>query len=258
MNENLVKWIVILALLLVLLAVLYGIYRYIRQVIREKVSMFSRLMFGTSDLAQGMREREREVAVTPKSVASATRLYLPSIMKDFPEFHYDEIKTRAENVLLSFLRSVDEQNAALLTEGTDELKEKLSLKIQMLKREGQKEHYADLKVHRTEICQYRRLKGRCSVVLQSAVGQIHYLEKDGQIIKGRRDLQEQTKYNVELIYIQDRETVENMGDAGLALNCPNCGAPLPGLGAKQCSYCGSPVVEFNIRTWNFSSVTEVR
>ena len=65
------------------------------------------------------------------------------------------------------------------------------------------------------------------------------------------------KYNIELVYIQDRETVENIGESGLGLNCPNCGAPLESLGAKVCRYCDTPVVEFNIKTWGFSSVKEV-
>ncbi|MCM1046467.1 MAG: zinc ribbon domain-containing protein [Candidatus Gastranaerophilales bacterium] len=256
MNKNLTGVITVLVLLLILAAILYGVYRYIRKVINGKVRQFSRALFGTSDLIQGMRDREREVAETPKSVTSATNLYLPSIMKDFPEFHYDEMKSRAENVLTSFLRSVDMQNPSLLTEGTGELQDKLSMRIEMLKREGQKEHFSNIKIHRTEIGQYRKAKGRCSVVLQSAVEYFHYLEKDGQLIKGKREFKEQTRYNVELIYIQDRDTVENLGDAGLALNCPNCGAPLPGLGAKKCAYCDTPVMEFNIRTWNFGNVSE--
>ena len=43
----------------------------------------------------------------------------------------------------------------------------------------------------------------------------------------------------------------------LGLNCPNCGAPLPGLGAKKCIYCDTPIVEYNLRVWNFSRVEEV-
>ena len=258
MNKNLIGLIIILVLLLILAALIYAAYRYIRWVIAGKVSQFSRMVFGTSNLMQGMQKRENEVANTPKSVASATGLYLPSIMKDFPEFHYDEMKTRAENVLTSFLRSIDAQNSALLTEGTSELKEQLQMRIQTLRMEGQKERFSDILVHRTEIQQYRKTKGRCSVVLQSAVEYIHYIEKSGRILKGKRELKEQAKYNVELIYIQDRDTVENLGDSGLGLNCPNCGAPLPGLGAKKCAYCESPVVEFNIRTWNFSIVKETR
>lgn len=249
--------IVVLSLVLVLvLTVGIGIYLIYRKV-HNTVTSYSRLMFGTDDPVAGLKKVELENAGTPKSVASATGLYLPQIMRDFPEFHYDEMKNRAENVLASYLRSIDENNTTLLTEGMEELKENLRMRIQMLRSKGCSEHFQRIHIHRTEINQYRRQKGRCSVVLQSAVEYIHYVEQSGKVVSGRKDLKEQARYNVELVYIQDRDTVENLGDSGLGLNCPNCGAPLPGLGAKTCIYCDTPVVEFNIRIWNFGAVKEV-
>jgi len=251
-NARLIAIIIILVLLLVLVGLIY--YGYIK--IRNKIRRFSRQVFGTSDIMDGIKNMEMEQSVTPKSVSAATGLYLPKITKDFPDFHYGEMKTRAENVLISYLRSVDAQNTNLLTEGTSELKDSLRMRIESLRNSGQKEHFQNIKIHRTEISQYRKTKGRCSVVLQSAVEYIHYVEKDGSIQKGRNDIREQSKYDIEVIYIQDRDLVENLEDAGLAMNCPNCGAPLPMLGAKICEYCDSPVVEFNIRTWNFAAVKE--
>lgn len=254
MSGVLIVIIVILVLLLVLIGVIY--YAYMK--IRDKVRGVSRILFGTDSVVEGMQKREMETAIIPKSVSSATRLYLPSIMRDFPEFHYDEMKTRAENVLTSYLRSVDAQDAGYLTEGTNELKDELLMRIEMLKSQEQKEHFENIVIHKTEINQYRKSKGRRSVVFQSAVEYKHYLEEDGKIIEGRDDLQKQTKYNVEVIYIQDQDMVENIKDSGLGLHCPNCGAPIPSLGIKICEYCDSPVVEFNMRTWNFSKVKEVR
>ncbi|MBO4981896.1 MAG: zinc ribbon domain-containing protein [Lachnospiraceae bacterium] len=254
MKGILIAIIIILLLLLVLAGIIY--YAYTR--IREKVRQFSTVMLGNASITEGIKQRDLEVANTPRSVGSATGLYLPQIMKDFPEFHYDEMKTRAENVLMSYLRCIDGGSAASLTEGTNELRDKLKMRIQMLKSQGQREHFESIRIHRTEIREYRKTKGRCSIVFQSAVQYIHYVEKDGQILRGRKDLTDQSKYNVEVIYIQDPDLVENIKDAGLAMNCPNCGAPLPGLGAKKCEYCDSPVLEINIRTWNFSSVKEAR
>ncbi len=252
MYKTLVAAIIVLVFVLVIIGIIY--YAYVRIV--RKARTYSRMLFGTDSLLQGIKQADAEAAVTPKSVSSATSLYLPRIMKDFPEFHFDEMKARAENVLVSYLRSVDGQNAALLTEGTNELKEKLRMRIQMLQNTDQKEHFQNIRVHKTELYQYRKTKGRCSVVFQSALECLHYTEKAGQLLKGRKDRLEQAKYNVEVIYIQDRDTVENLGEDGLGLNCPNCGAPLPGVGAKKCAYCDTPVIEFNIRTWNFSSVAQ--
>lgn len=242
--------IIVLVLLLILAAVIYIAYRNISR----KVRGYSKMIFGTESVGQGLSQMQAEYAETPKSVSSATGLYLPRIVRDFPEFHYDEMKERAENVLVSYLRGIDGQNAALLTEGTSELKEKLSMHISMLKAQNIREHYEGIRVHRTEIHQYRKEKGRCSVIFQSAVEYRHYSEQQGKILAGRSDLKSQAKYNIRMIYVQDRDVIGATKDAALGLNCPNCGAPLSSLGAKICAYCDTPLVEFNIRIWNFSDV----
>ena len=233
MSGNLIAIIVILVLLLVLAGIIYYAYCNIRKKLRDT----SRMLFGTDSMIEGMKQREKEVEMTPKSVSSATNLYMPSIMRDFPEFHYDEMKSRAENVLTSYLQSITKQNPALLSEGTRELKEQLRLRLEML--------------------QYRKQRGRQSIVLQTAVEYFHALKENGKVIRGSEEHKEQAKYNVELVYIQDQDMIENQEDAGLGLNCPNCGAPLPGLGAKKCIYCDTPIVEYNLRVWNFSRVEEV-
>ena len=252
MSVGLILGIIFLILLLAVMGV--GFYAYLK--IRDKVRNVSRNVFGTEDIVEGMKKAERETAATPRSVSANTSVYLPKITKDFPDFHYDEMKTRAENVLFSYLQAVDAGNASLLTEGTSELRDSLAMHLQMLENQMEKEYFDNAKIHRTEIFQYRKAKGRCSIVFQYSIEYIHYVEKNGQIVRGRKDLREQAKYNVEVMYIQDREMVENMDDMGLAMTCPHCGAPLPKLGAKKCEYCDSPVVEFNIRTWNFCSVKE--
>lgn len=249
--------IIILVLILTVMGIAYYAYRRIK----KKIQTFSMQTFHTPDLMptlmQAMQTSGEESDYTPKSVSAATSVYLPNIMKEFPDFHYDEMKRRAENVLTSYLRSLDELDASCLTEGTSELENKLKLQIGMLRDAGKNEHYQNVKIHRTEIYNYRKTKGRCSVIFQSSVQYNFWAQKGSQVTEGARDRLYQRKYNVELIYIQDREVVENFADSGMAMNCPNCGAPLPKLGAKKCAYCDSPVVEFNIRTWNFSDVQQV-
>ena len=170
MNGSLIAIIVILVLCLVLAGIIY--YAYCR--IREKLRDTSRMLFGTDSMIEGMKQREAEVEMTPKSVSSATNLYMPSIMRDFPEFHYDEMKSRAENVLTSYLQSITGQNPALLSEGTKELKEQLRLRLEMLQNQSQRESFENIHIHRTEIHQYRKQKGRQSIVLQLSL--IHISE----------------------------------------------------------------------------------
>ena len=231
-----------------------GVYAYRR--IKGKIGDLANAPLQTTMIMKGLQDAAQEIECAPKSVSAATSLFLPRILKDFPDLHYEEMKRRAENVLVSYLRSVDRLDASLLTEGTSELRNKLKLRIEMLQAAGKEEHFQDIKIHQTEICAYRKIKGRCSIVFQSAVQYGYWATADGQAGEGSRDRLRQSRYDVELIYIQDRELAENMEDSGLAMNCPNCGAPLPKLGAKKCAYCDSPIVEFNIRTWNFSDVRE--
>lgn len=254
-----VGMIIILVLLLGVMGTGYYAYRRIRRKFRmfkSDLRNFSSMAFGTPNIMQGLQNVEKEAEVTPKSVSAGTSIYLPTIMREFPDFHYDEMKRRAENVLTSYLRSLDELDASLLTEGTSELQDKLRMNIDMIRDAGKRVHYKNVKIHRTEINSYRKTQGRCGIVFQTAVQYNYWSEKGGQVTDGAKDRLRQSRYNVEMIYIQDRDLVENTADSGLAMNCPNCGAPLPKLGAKKCPYCDSPVMEFNIRTWNFSSVQE--
>lgn len=245
--------IIILVLALTVLAGGYVAYSKISRKVRE----FSNAAFGTDSIVEGFQKIEKEAEITPKSVSAATNLYLPQIMRDFPEFHYEEMRNRAENVLTGFLQGIDTGSMTRLTEGTtSELREKLRMRIDALKSENAEEHFRNILIHRTEIKSYRKIKGRCSILFQSAVQYNHYKERNGKTVLGSADRLEQSRYNVEMIYIQDREMVENQADSGLAMNCPNCGAPLPKLGAKKCLYCDTPIVEFNIRIWNFSDVEE--
>lgn len=245
--------IIILVLILIILISCYIAYRKIRNKVRE----FSRMAFGTEDIREGFQNVEKEAEITPKSVSAATSLYLPQIMRDFPEFHLEEMKNRAENVLSSYLQCVDRKSLDDFAEGTtSELREKLRMKITDLDSEGSEQHYRNIRIHRTEIKSYRKLKGKCSIVFQSSVQYNYFKERDGKVIEGSRDKLKQSRYNVEMLYIQDVGLLENAEDMGLAMNCPNCGGPLPKLGAKTCMYCGSPILEFNTRIWNFSDVEE--
>ncbi len=243
---------------LVLILIIIGAIFYAVRKVRRRVQDFSQMAFGTPDIAQGLRSTEQEYLATPRSVTSATSMYKPMIMRDFPEFQIDEMRARAENVLVSFLRSVDEAKVELLTEGNTELKNQLHLRIDMQRMENKREHFEDLKIHRTEIARYKKQKGLCVVVFQSAIQYVTYIEEFGKPVYESQKKLKQAKYNIELAYVQDHEQVENLHDAALGLTCPNCGAPIKGLGAKVCAYCDSPIVELNIKAWNFNKVTEVR
>ncbi len=248
--------IIILVLILIIIASITAIVLFIR----GKVKEFSQMAFGTDSIGEGIRKTEMEYANTAKSVAGATRLYLPQIMKDFPEFHYEEMRERAENVLRSYLYSINEESSSHLTEGTDELRAELDTEIAMRRSEDTREHFENIQIHRTEIFRYNKERGRVSVIFQSAVGFVNYVERAGKVLRGKKDRLTQSRYNVEVSYIQDRQYIQETGMDGHSLSCPGCGAPITGLGKERiCKYCGTAVTEvFNINVWMFTGVIPVK
>lgn len=244
--------------ILVFLLLVIGSIFYLVNKAKRAVESFSQDAFGTSDIREGFRQVEQEYASTPKSVSAMTSLYLPKIKRDFPEFQYDEMKVRAENVLTSYLLAVDGMNVGALREGNKELRDKLEMRIQMLRGAGNREKFGSIKIHRTEISDYRKQNGRCIITFQTSLQYYHTLkDENGKLLSGKEEMLTQAKYNTDLIYIQDREVLKDERDLSLGINCPNCGAPVSGLGSKTCEYCGTPIIELNIYAWTFSNVCEV-
>ena len=70
--------------------------------VRRRVRRLSRDMFGTDSLIKGYKEQKKQVSESPVSVRSMTKIYLPQIQADFPDFDYQFYKTKAESVLRSY------------------------------------------------------------------------------------------------------------------------------------------------------------
>lgn len=247
--------VVILVLILLIVIGVAGIVFYVS----HKLKQLSYTFFGTTNLTQSARAVREEYATTPKSISAMTSILLPQIMSDFPDFNYDEMKNRSDMVLTEYIRGVSERRTGTLKDGNAELKQQLENKVESLKARGLYERHDGFRIHRTEITQYRKVDGRCIITFQSSAECTHYVESEDthSLVEGSKDYKYQTRYNVDLIYVQNRDIVEQELDNALGVNCPNCGAPLKSLGAKVCEYCGTPVVEINIHAWSFSAVTEV-
>nr|MBP3598547.1 zinc ribbon domain-containing protein [Eubacterium sp.] len=250
------KYIPLIIILVLILAIIISIYVGVQH-IRRKTREFSLQVFGTENITQAAEQMRQEYATTPKSVSAMTSLMLPRITKDFPEFQYDEMKERAINVLTSYLQAITLKDMAGLTDAGEELKEQLRQHLQMLSNEGKHEHFDQVQFHRTEISQYRKTDGRCIITFQSAIGCYHYItNSNGSIIEGTKDYKYQTRFNVDLLYVQNRDLVEDQATQVLGVHCPNCGAPIKALGDKFCEYCGSPVTEINLHAWTFCNIEE--
>ncbi len=223
--------------------------------IRKKIERFSLAAFGTKNLAEGCGRQLDELASTPKSVTGMTRLMEPQIARDFPDFNWLEFRDKAENMLTCALCAIEEKNPDLVKDASDEVRSQIENRIHANETEGVKEVFDRIRIHQTEIANYEKKQGKCIIKLQSAIEYLHYKEQNGKIIEGDKERLEQTRYNVELLYIQN-QAIAGMDNA-VGTTCPNCGAPITNLGAKFCEYCGSGVEELNLKVWSLHRFYEV-
>jgi predicted lipid-binding transport protein (Tim44 family) len=221
-----------------------------------KLRQLSQAAFGTDSFIEGYKNQTDILAETPKSVSGMTRLMEPQIMRDFPDFSWEQFKGKAENMLTSAFLAISADNPAKLTsDASDSLKDQIRNIVEANKAAGIKETYSDIQIHQTEIANYRHEAGKCIITIQSAVGYLHYKEQDGRLVGGQKERKTQTKYNTELIYIQDAGIAGY--DNAVGTTCPNCGAPITNVGNFRCEYCGSQVTPINIKVWSLHKFYEV-
>lgn len=205
-----------------------------------------------------LQEAEKQadiLAETPKSVSGMTRIFGPQIARDFPEFSLQQFSNKVENLLVAALTAVTEGDAGMPDDVSEELRLQLENTIADNRREKIREVYAQVKVHQTEVTNYEKKGGTCVITFQSAVEHYHYKERDGKLIWGERERKQQTKYNTELLYIQDERLVD--GGNAIGTTCPNCGAPIKQLGMMRCEYCGLAVTPVNLKVWKMHRFYEV-
>ena len=215
--------VVVVILLCVVIVITLGVWA-----ITNRVKKFSRDVFGTENLAEGINRQADLAAETPKSVSGMTRLMEPQIMRDFPDFSWEEFKHRAENMLTSALLAITSGDVTTIVDASDTLKEQIRNRIGDNEASGVKENFEQIKIHQTEISNYHKEKGTCVITIQSSVEYFYSKMRGDELIAGSKERKTQTKYNTELIYIQDSDLAEF--DNAIGVSCPNCGAPIKGLG----------------------------
>ena len=227
-------------------------------IIKSKVSKFSQQAFGTKSFLEGYNEQKRKLSETPRSVHSMTPIYLPRILKDFPEFDYERYRIQAQSVLRGYLNAITTGSTATLPKDiTVALKNHIQEIIENLNENNQRQYFTEPVIHDAQISRYIKNGVSVTVMFNVSVGMFAYTEDaNGSVINGSKTEKLQTIYEVGLLYVQDVEKMGLYNENGLGLHCPNCGAPVRNLGMKFCEYCGSAVIEVNTRVWKFNSVEE--
>ncbi len=240
MPYNYLFWIIPLVIIL-------GTFAYITQ----KIRYFSRQLFGTNSLIEGLRQEKLAQSNTPRSLNSMEPVYLPMIKKDFPGLNIDELKKKAERVLQSSLQAISSQKVDLLSaEVPDEIRQKVITEIGDLKEQGLKQYYDQVKLHRTVINDYKKEEGLVRLTFQTGLESFARIEKDGKVLSGDANFRSQLVFASQYLYVQDEKKVKDK--TALGLTCPQCGAPITSLGNKVCAYCSSTIQEVNLHVWRLT------
>lgn len=192
-----------------------------------------------------------------KSLNDVTRLLLPLIQKDFPDFSWKDFQKQTENCIVSVLRAYDRQDTSVLVNASERLRDAVLLDIRDDKDAGLRRHYSDVDIHRTCIADYRNREGRCEIRIDSSLGFRTYKSAERGTPKIKAS--EREPYKVETICSATLVHIQDLKNAGgdqkiMAPTCPHCGAVLQSAGEKKCPYCGGVFTEFNLRVWSVEAV----
>jgi len=214
-------------------------------------------------------------ASRPRSISDMTSVYEPAIARDFPDLNLRQLISSAENILCAALSAIqagssDESESrmdedAVFPRGnsehqllgvTGDFAALVRRRTDALLSAGTTEYFEQIRVHRTGIHAYVRNAGTCVITLQTAIEYLHYVKQNGIVVSGNQQIPEQARYNLELIYVQNEDLLASSETNAVGVTCPNCGAPVAGLGRRQCEYCGSALRTVDIRIWRMNKFNE--
>lgn len=234
MNDNQVKAVMIAVAIVVALIAAVKIRRGLRRFFNSAEVRLVR------ELARSVQNGELQQEEPPKSLGGMTSIYLPQILRDFPEFNWEELRTEVERSVKELLETKNVRSAGVV------------------------------RIHKTVISRYQKYNGTASILCETAAEYWTKAENQensqttarnvrqsakgqhGQNDAAQQTRKKQTVCEAELIYVYN----SSLSGTAASLVCPNCGAPVEELGVKKCRYCGSVLEVSGARSWKVQNVRE--
>lgn len=219
-------------------------------IVKNKIKrIINKLGFNNFDvLADEIKRGEIIEKTTPKHVSGMTKLLMPKIVKDFPNFNEKELYTKVEISLLQIFSSLENKKV----KNSDELiliKNKLKETVDDMKESNISERYYDVKFHNHALKYYKKDSSSLNITVSTSLEYFYEKKLDDKVIIDYTKYKKQTLYTVEFIYVYNPEKI-NKNQSLIGINCPNCGAPVKNLGIKVCRYCSSGLEDINLKSWH--------
>ena len=207
------KYLIPLVIALIVIITIYIAIRKIKRAIRRSISRASRGLFNgasASVIKSVLDQVNEETAETPKSLSNLESVYLPMILREFPDLQIDVLRNKTGLVLKEYFDSVHRKvpTDGLLGLASKSLCDTVSLAS------GEKYNNSPFIFHKAVISSFEAGKIRFDVAFKTDV------QRRGSVS-----------------FTQMKEVREEKASQ---YTCNSCGAPLTKEAQKsgQCSYCG--------------------
>lgn len=206
--------------------------------IRTALNKFGFQGKGLMDLYKESKQINEEEKQRVKNISGMTKVILPVIIKDFPDFNEVHFYLLVEKSLRNIFLALEKKEQKYLEdEDLNIIKQKLQLQIEDLKENHISYKYDDIVFHKHAIKSYKKEKGMVILTISTSL-EYYYEEKKGSKVIKQDEYKKQTRYTTKFVYIVDNE-LAGFDLNVLGLNCPNCGSPVTKLTSYNCAYCNA-------------------
>ena len=220
-----------------------------------------RVKFGGSayrdlkDVFKYAKDLKKQEYARPKDVSGMTRLLEEPILRDFSDFNKDVLFSLIEKNLRKIFTAIANHSTEEIVKDPDLvlMSSKMQDIIEDMKNQDIQIKYDQVIFNRHAIKKYEKKSGKATITTSSSVE--YYYKSNVKKDTNYEDVKKQTRYTCKFIYVYDESKLK-LDTSAFTIHCPNCGAPLKGLGNIACNYCGSHVEPVNLKAWKMAEYVE--
>ncbi len=153
----------------------------------------------------------------PRSLSSLESVVLPKILRGFPDFNARVFAERVRRDAKTYYESGVQGKMLFTDDATEAFKEDFEDRLP-------DDVAGGIEIHRVTIAAYDNATRKKLLTCQASVGYTDNTE---------------TPRERRLILMYVAGYADDPESPVMGFNCPNCGAPLPAVGAHVCAYCGT-------------------
>ena len=242
--------------------VLFGLYLYLSNKLNDTIGRDNMNLI-KDRIKQGIKDGELfngEFEADQKSISGMTDLLEDKIQRDFDDFHASELFNLNNTNLKSIFNALENKSISEIDENPtfDLIKANIYEQIQDMIGRDVEVFYDDVIINKNAIKSYDNKDGRAYIEVNTSLSYFYKTNNKKEI--SYEKFRKQTRYTTKYIYVYDSDLFDGKS-VTYAVNCPNCGAPVPTKGDTTCKFCGSHVggVDFNtinLKGWKLVSYKE--